>query len=59
MKEKKKNNKSTGYLFIIIGVLMIVGKLISGSDSWSTVDLIKIASGVLGIGLGGFMVMKK
>lgn len=58
MTDKKKNNKSVGYLFIIIGILMIVPLIIKGSESWETFDFIKLSLLILLSVMGIYFVVR-
>lgn len=56
---QKINKKSSGFFFIIPGIILIIVRFIGDTENWSTVDIIKVLVGALMIIYGVWIFFKK
>ena len=56
---EKKQKKVPGLFFIIPGAVLISIRFIGENESWSIIDFIKVGFGVIMIGYGIYVSLKK
>lgn len=56
---QKINKKSSGFFFIIPGIILIIVRFIGDSENWSIVDIIKVLVGALMVIYGVWILLKK
>ncbi len=56
--KKRKSNRRSGILFVILGLIGVSSRFLWGGDEWRTVDYVKIVFSVIAFGYGLFLIYK-
>jgi hypothetical protein len=59
VEKKKKSNRTSGILLIVLGIIGVSSRFILGrGDTWGTVDTVKILASVAVMGYGVYLLLK-
>lgn len=56
--KKRKSNRRSGILFVILGVIGVSSRFLWGNDVWRTVDYAKVIFSLIALGYGLYLIYK-